>query len=400
MRVLFTTQPGFGHLNPLLPYAIAVRNSGHDVRFASAPAFADAIEHHGFAFNAIGPDFTWEQPEAYFPLIADAARSGRAMDYANFEITWKRWNPEAATDLLELFERWRPDVIVREFAENGATFAGDVAGIPVVCAAWGALPNDGRRWGAVTDWDRTLDCYAALCVTFGLAAEGPGGAWERQLVLSGLPPSWLGDAQRGVRVRHFRLPLDERSVGRRPDWLDAFGAERPLLYATLGAVFNRMRRLRAAILEALAEIDADVLMTVGRNVDPTTIGPIPANVRVESFLAQSDVLARASLVVSHAGLGTMLGAIYAGVPMVVIAIDADQPINAQSAEEAGHAVALALHQADASTLHDAASRAIVDPVLQQAAVALRNECNAMDPIDQASKAIEAEGSNPRPKPIR
>lgn len=53
----------------------------------------------------IGPDFTWERPDAYFPLIADAARLGRAMDYANFEINWKRWNPEAAADLLELFER-------------------------------------------------------------------------------------------------------------------------------------------------------------------------------------------------------------------------------------------------------------------------------------------------------
>jgi UDP:flavonoid glycosyltransferase YjiC (YdhE family) len=394
MRVLFTTQPGFGHLNPLLPYAVAVRDRGHDVRFASAPAFAEAIEHHGFVFNAIGPDFTWERAEASFPLIVDASRLGRAMDYANFEINWKRWNPEAATDLLELFEHWRPDVIVREFAENGATFAGEVAGIAVVCAAWGALPSDGRRWGAVTDWERTLDCYAAVRVTLGLAADRPGGAWERQLVLSGLPPSWLGDAHRGVRVRHFRLPLEERSAGPQPGWLDAFGRERPLLYATLGTVFNRMRRVRAAMLEALAEIDADVLMTVGRNVDPTTIGLIPANVRVERFVPQSDVLPRASLVLSHAGLGTMLGAIYAGVPMVVIAIDADQPINAQSAQEAGHAVALTIDQADASALRSATTRAIVDPVLQQAAAQLREECNAMDPIAQAATAIEEEARSP------
>jgi UDP:flavonoid glycosyltransferase YjiC (YdhE family) len=90
----------------------------------------------------------------------------------------------------------------------------------------------------------------------------------------------------------------------------------------------------------------------------------------------------------------MLGAIYAGVPMVVIAIDADQPINAQSAQEAGHAVALTIDQADASALRSATTRAIVDPVLQQAAAQLREECNAMDPIAQAATAIEEEARSP------
>jgi len=37
MRVLFATQPGHGHLNPMVPYASTLRKAGHDVRFATAP---------------------------------------------------------------------------------------------------------------------------------------------------------------------------------------------------------------------------------------------------------------------------------------------------------------------------------------------------------------------------
>jgi UDP:flavonoid glycosyltransferase YjiC (YdhE family) len=265
---LFTTQPGFGHLNPMLPYAVAMRDAGHEVRFATAAAFAEAIEQHEFACAAIGYDFTWEQPERYFPAIADAARAGRSLEYANFEITWKHWNPRAARDLLALFEEWRPDVIIREFAENGATFAGETAAIPVVCASWSALPNDGRRWGSVVDWDRTLECYDTVRRELGVAPDRPGAAWERQLVLTGLPRTWFRGAGSAPVVRHFRLPLTEGRPQSPPSWLHEMGRDRPLVYATLGTVFNRLRRVRTALLEALAELDVDVLMTVGRNVDP------------------------------------------------------------------------------------------------------------------------------------
>jgi UDP:flavonoid glycosyltransferase YjiC (YdhE family) len=396
MRALFTTQPGFGHLNPLLPYAVAMRDAGHEVRFASAAVFAEAIEQHEFECAAIGPDFTWEAPERYFPAIADAARAGRALQYANFEITWKHWNPRAAQDLLALCEDWRPDVIIREFAENGATFAGEIAAIPVVCASWSALPNDGRRWGSVLDWDRTLECYEALRRELGVAPERPGAAWERQLVVTGLPNTWFRDAASAPVVRHFRLPLTEGPPRSPPPWLPALGRDRPLVYATLGTVFNRLRKLRAALLEALADLDVDVLMTVGRNVDPDTIGSIAPNTRVEQFIPQSQILPRASLLVSHAGLGTMLGGIYHGVPMLLIAIDADQPINARCAAEAGIALALELSQVNATTVRAAAESALNSPSLRQSARTLREECDAMDTIDAAVTTIEQQAAQARP----
>jgi UDP:flavonoid glycosyltransferase YjiC (YdhE family) len=99
MRALFTTQPGHGHLTPFLPYAQALRDSGHEVRFASAAAFAPQIERHSFGCYPIGYDFTWDRAAQFFPEIAQAAVERRDMEFAVFEVGWKRWNPQAARDL-------------------------------------------------------------------------------------------------------------------------------------------------------------------------------------------------------------------------------------------------------------------------------------------------------------
>ncbi len=47
MRVLFTTQPGEGHLNPLVPLARALLAAGHEVAVACAPSFGRLVEARG-----------------------------------------------------------------------------------------------------------------------------------------------------------------------------------------------------------------------------------------------------------------------------------------------------------------------------------------------------------------
>ena len=388
MRALFSTQPGFGHLNPFLPYAIALREAGHEVLFASSASFASAIEQHGFSCEPIGVDFTWEEVLAAFPEFMDAVRVGRRDEFAAFEIGWERWNPKAALDLFDLCDRWRPGVIVRELAENGATFAGEMAGVPVVCASWGTLPLDAASWQMMFDWNRHLAFYESTRAALGLPADTPGGAWRRQPTFTVLPPSWFRRFDPDVVLRHFRMAPNEGTARAEPAWLVNLGRDRPFIYTTLGTVYNKSRRLRTRMLEVFADLDADVLMTVGRDVDPREVREVPPNVRVERYVPQSLLLDRASLVVSHAGFGTMLGAMYAGVPMVVIAIGADQPMNAQRASELGLAVAIDYAEVTASRLHQAVETLLRDGSYHSTARRFRDECDAMAPVDDAVAALE------------
>jgi UDP:flavonoid glycosyltransferase YjiC (YdhE family) len=110
---------------------------------------------------------------------------------------------------------------------------------------------------------------------------------------------------------------------------------------------------------------------------------VPSNVRAEPFVAQSLVLPRALLVVSHAGIGTMLGAIYHGVPMVLIGTGGDHPVNTRRATEIGIAAALDAREAEAPLLLSTAKRALDDQQFRATAQAFRDECDAMDPISEA-----------------
>ncbi|MFD6157358.1 hypothetical protein ACFWF7_21250 [Nocardia sp. NPDC060256] len=123
MRVLFTTQPGRRYLDSMVPYAAAFQAAGHEVRVASSAPFARVVEAAGFEFTAIGTHFTWEDVETMFPVFFGNACGDQELEYSS-ELSWAVWNLDSARDPIASFDRWRPDVIVRESAENGATLAG------------------------------------------------------------------------------------------------------------------------------------------------------------------------------------------------------------------------------------------------------------------------------------
>ena len=57
MRVLFTSQPGTGMFNPLIPFARALLDAGHDVTVACSASFCPFVEATGFATFPAGIDW-------------------------------------------------------------------------------------------------------------------------------------------------------------------------------------------------------------------------------------------------------------------------------------------------------------------------------------------------------
>ena len=67
VRVLFVTQPGDGHLNPLVPIANEVRSAGHDVAIATSPSFVSDVERTGLPGVGIGPAWRWDSAIELWP---------------------------------------------------------------------------------------------------------------------------------------------------------------------------------------------------------------------------------------------------------------------------------------------------------------------------------------------
>ena len=233
--------------------------------------------------------------------------------------------------VMETVERWRPDVVLRESAELASLAAAERAGVPHVhvCIGMHEVGDQLRRRGR----------RAA-------GGAGPAGRARRR---AGRPRRWRPRPCSARCPRPSTTPLarsrprPRRTCAstsphprRAPRPCPTVGRPRPaagLRDVRLGHRVARplRRRCSARRWTRLADLDARVLMTVGRRLDPADLGPWPANARVEQWWPRRDVLAHAAAMLGHGGFGTTMGALAAGVPQVVVPIFTfDQVVNGRA----------------------------------------------------------------------
>ena len=100
----------------------------------------------------------------------------------------------------------------------------------------------------------------------------------------------------------------------------------PLIYASMGTILNGRVDVFQAIVAAVAKNkNLQLVLSIGDQVDPEQIGPVPSNTIIVKRAPQLELLKRASLCITHAGLNTVLESLAQGVPQVAIPVTYDQP---------------------------------------------------------------------------
>ena len=366
MRVLFTFTGGRGHLEPLLPLAEAARAAGHTVAFGGRGSILPVARELGFdAF----PTESEGTPPQRLPLQpVDPEREARDFLYG-FVLRAR----ERVAGLEELCVDWRPDVVVGEEAHFGALVAAERLELPfaslVVLAA-----------GTLAPRELVAEPLNEVRAEHGLPPDPEASMLSRQLVLAPLPPSYRDPAFPLPPVTMYFRPVDSVPAGHEG------GAT---VYFTLGTVFNlESGDLFARVLAGLAELEVEVVATVGPALDPAELGPLPESIRVERFLPHPEVLPRCSAVVSHGGSGSVLGALAHGLPQVLIPMGADQPLNAARCAELGLARVLDPVAATPADVRDAVTAVLDEPGYRAEAERLRAEFDALPGADAAVAELE------------
>jgi UDP:flavonoid glycosyltransferase YjiC (YdhE family) len=383
MRVLFTFVGGQGHYDPLVPLADAARVAGHEVSFACRASMVPVVARHGFAVRAVGPDVP--DPSTAGPLApADPDREDRVLrdGFAGTTAAMR------ARDLRAVVEADRPDVIVSDEVDFGATVAAERAALPHVRVIVLAAGGFARR-------ELLAPPLARLRADHGLPPDPRLTLLDRDLVVAPFPPS-LRDPAHPLppTARHIRpAVLHARPAATPAVTLPVHGDdERPLVYVTLGTVFvAESGDLLARVLDGLGALPVLVLATVGRHLDPATLGAVPHNVVVASFVPQASVLNRARVVVSHGGSGSVIGAAAHGVPSVVLPMGADQPHNARRVEALGVGLALDPWTVTGGQVAEAVAGLLDDDRCAERADRLRRQSARLPTADEAVTWIEALG---------
>ena len=104
-----------------------------------------------------------------------------------------------------------------------------------------------------------------------------------------------------------------------------------------------------------------MIVATGEHLDPAELGPQPEEVTAYQFVAQQEVLSTCSAVVCHGGSGTVLDAISHGLPLVVLPLGADQPLNAQRCSALGCGLVLQADEVGMEQITRAVDEVLTDP---------------------------------------
>ncbi len=350
--MLFTTQPGLGHLLPLLPLADGLRDRGHSVMFASSASFGDEIAGAGHSSAPAGRDWLTSKMADAFPEIVSRPPGPERYAWARSTLFASETARASLPDVVTIADGWRADLIVREAAEYGGCLAAELLDIPhaVVRTDSGSSSYAERRLVAPP-----LD---AIRADVGLPPDPDCEMAFRYLSLSFAPRCLDGPDEEVAPTSHRLRPSESNDAV--DDGRFANRGEGPTVYATLGTIYNQPQLL-ADIVEALATEALNLVMTVGPTLDPGVVDPRRPNVTVERWIPQRLVLPHCDAVVTHGGYGTVTAALTHGCPLVLLPISADQPHNAARCTAAGVGVTI-----EASTRSPETIRAATFEVLDNA----------------------------------
>jgi UDP:flavonoid glycosyltransferase YjiC (YdhE family) len=389
VKILVASLGAYGHLYPMMPLALACADAGHEVTIAVGEPFLGRLPLR--TVPCYPPDHnlgsTTEETRRRHP-----DKHGVDFSRAMFaDVT----AGEVIPTLIEHCTADRPDLIIYEGMNTGAGVTADVLGIPAAAYAIGLSSSVffsylhpatvGYHRDAWLQRGQTPPDGALLAA----ALIDPVPATLRNPIFpAGMPslppPPASKRAVQTIRIRPVAYSEDAAEV---PAWLTS-DRTRPRVYITLGTVaFGAVEVLARAVRETAA-LDVDVLVAVGPEGDPAALGELPGNVRVERFVAQSKVLPLVDLIVHHGGTGTVLAALEAGLPQLLLPQGADQFLNAATLPAVGVARALPNDAQQPGAIRNAVQALLDDSAPERKAAArVRDEIAALPHPAQVVPAL-------------
>jgi zeaxanthin glucosyltransferase len=414
-----------GHLLSMGPLGTELVRRGHRVTVLARAMAAPLAEQLGLALHPLDMDHVRYSPG--FPLWPLFVPFGAA--WVAYLRDFFRWQAEAVLGLVPpaLEELAIDGILVDQVLSAGGT-AAERAGVPFVTVCT-ALP-----------WNEEAGVPPAY--TSWPCAEGRRAAWRNRLGYGGW--HWFIRPILGTINRHRRrwslAPLErigevfsslaqisqlcgELDFPRRelPDvfhYIGSFAADRrmntdhqfpwdrldgrPLIFASLGTIPDAANLpVFRNILAACAGLEAQLVLALGNWDDEDEsirdrLGELPGNAIVIDFAPQLALLDRAALLITHAGVNTVLESLTRGVPMVALPRNVDQPAMALRIAHAGAGLVGSFHRSTVREIHRLVGRVLAEETFRRRAKELQQAMIAAGGVTRAADIAEEALATRRP----
>lgn len=351
MRIGFLSLPVSGHLNPMTALARKLQARGNEVVFISVPDAEPMVRAAGLKFVPFC--------EEEYPIGSIAGRWSSVAKLHGEEVI-----RHSSGELLPGICKAALEHLPAKIAETGVEalvfdkiyfyleLVAMSMGIPYV-DVWAVLHVDfsGYTPCGIFSWphETTAEAFARNAEGLKVAGEilaplaeiakpyaekaglqidwnDPTATTSKLAVITQTPREFDFPNPHWPAEFHYAGPFHD-DEGRKTipfPWEKLTGE--PLVYASLGTLVNGLEYVYRIILDAVRAIPGiQVVLSAGYNVNLDDLGPIPSNTIIVNSAPQIELLKRAALCITHAGLNTTLESLAQGVPMVAIPIGYDQP---------------------------------------------------------------------------
>jgi MGT family glycosyltransferase len=395
LEILFTTWEGGGNVAPVLTLARRLLGRGHRVRLLGDSCMRSEVEAAGVEFlpwrsapNRLDKSLSsdpfrdWEASDGMEVLarMIDRMMCGPALAYAR--------------DVLNEHERRRADVIVTSEMLFGPMIAGEAAGVPT--AALGCnipivplpgVPPFGPGFAPARSEEEGHMHQAVGEALAGLLQRGLAPVNAARAAL-GLDPlcglfdqfarldAYLVATARAFDFPARELPSNLHYVGPlldEPSWAEPAshlwpGQGRPRILVAFSTTFQDQVEPIRRVAQAVATLPVDAVITTGPSIDPAQLSP-SLNIAVVASAPHDALMQEASVVVTHAGHGTVMRAVSAEVPLLCMPMGRDQNDNAARVCERGAGLRLQ-PAATLGEIRSALARLLNEPQFKEEAARL------------------------------
>lgn len=333
IRIAFFCIPAHGHTNPMLPVAAELVKRGNEVRFYSFNEFEKKILPTGAEFvscDAFLPEITEEEKERLKNI------STTEMTIQDIRITVKM------TDFIEKeFQNFRPDVIYTDSACFWGKLNAWKYDIPmVVSTSTFAFNQMSSKYMKMSPAELSDMIFGLSKISKELKTLKPYGYKVKsamQLVISDNETDSIVYTTESFQpcsesfTDHYAFVGPSVFSKAMPDKKK----ERPLVYISMGTVINERPDFYNKCIDALKDMDVDVIISCGNAMDISLLGTLPDNVNVYPYVNQLDVLSRTDVFITHCGMNSVSESLYMASPMVLYPQTSEQYAVARRAAEIG-----------------------------------------------------------------
>lgn len=305
-KIVFATVPAVGHLNAPLKLAKSLAARGHEISYLSGLGYKTYIEDQGLRFITLGesiPDARSHQ-NALLELLLEFRSRGQPLD-------------DQLTHIVEIFRREITDLV--------QTLKPDLFLIDPYLPDLALIVHQLAKPFVFLN-PTLFNPVAAMA----LVNNAPYLATVPELVLCPAEFDFPETVARNKQRYYLGPEVDLQRKEEPFDWKRIDTSKR-LIYCSLGSqaqLYPEAKHLFQTIIDALSGLPLyQMIVATGREVGHDDLQGIPPNVHLFSYVRQTEVLEKASLLITHGGLLTIKDAIFFGVPMIVFPCHYDQPQN-------------------------------------------------------------------------